>query len=78
MMGPNVKEWLRAQLKADLKEARDSLREQRLLHKEYAKRNRGEGGWKPGIWYQEQELEKSIPQARSKIGFLRKAIEELE
>ena len=84
-MGPNLKKWLRAQLLHELKEARNGLRESKCLHKEYARRNRGEDGWslrfesqKPGIWYQEQELEKSIKQDKAELEFLRRCLEEIK
>ena len=77
-MGPNLKKWLRAQLLHELKEARNGLRESKCLHKEYARRNRGEDGWKPGIWYQEQEFEKSIKQDKAELEFLRRCLEELK
>lgn len=78
MIGPNITKWLCFKVKLDLRKAKKVLKEIHRLHDEYSKRNRGEDGWKPGIWYQEEELAKEIPVQEAQVAFLKSVIKELK
>lgn len=76
-MGPELKKWLKRQVTEEAQQILDDLQESRQLHKEYAKRNRGEDGYPPGIWYQEQQIEHGIRRKENELAFLARVINEL-
>jgi hypothetical protein len=70
--------WLLRKAEKDFAKAKKVYRENKRLHAEYARRNRGEDGWRPGIWYQEQEISEALPTLKAEMEFLRSVVRDLK
>lgn len=77
MINTLVKRWLHRQACAEHEKAQADLDEIQRMHDLYAARNRGEDGYEPGIWYQEQELAPLLVEQRTEVEFLRSVVDEL-
>jgi hypothetical protein len=72
-----VRLWLLSKARAELTEVLAALRETQRLKELYHRRNAGEDGHTPGIWYQEQECEQAEKRQQANVATMRQVVAEL-